>query len=340
MTTGAISPANYLNIFMQTRTLGRSGLEIGEVGLGCWQLGGGDFGPLDEETAHEILSAAKESGSNFFDTANVYGAGRSERLIGKFLQSNRDGIIVASKTGREVYPDGYSRDNLRRSIVETNENLGIATLDLLQLHCIPHAVLQRGEIFDWLRELQSEGLIRYFGASVESVEEGLTCLAQDDLVSLQVIFNPFRQKLVKELLPQARERGVGIIVRLPLASGLLSGKFNAETSFGETDHRNYNRDGAAFNVGETFAGLPFAKGVQLADKLKPHVPEGITMAQMTQRWILDFEAVSVIIPGASRPAQARENAGVSDLPPLSPELHATLSEFYQQEVHAHIRGPY
>ena len=325
---------------MQTRQLGKNGINLGEVGLGCWQLGGSDFGPLDEETAHEILTAAKESGTTFFDTANVYGAGRSELLIGKFLRENGEGIMVASKTGREVYPDRYSRENLRNSIRDTMEKLGVDSLDLIQLHCVPHEVLQEGAIFRWLRDLQSEGLIKHFGASVESVEEGLTCLAQDDLLSLQVIFNPFRQKLVKKLLPQAAARGVGIIVRLPLASGLLSGKFSAETSFVETDHRNYNQDGAAFNVGETFAGLPFLKGVELADQLKPLVPAGMTMAQMTQRWILDFDAVSVIIPGASTPAQARENAAVSKLPPLSKELHATLSAFYQNEVHSHIRGPY
>ena len=184
---------------MKTRTLGRNGFSIGEVGLGCWQLGGADFGPLDEETAHEILSSAKASGSTFFDTANVYGAGRSEELIGKFLREHGEGITVASKTGREVYPDGYSEANLRASIMETNEKLGVNCLDLIQLHCVPHPVLQDGAIFDWLRALKSEGLIKEFGASVESVEEGLTCLQHRDLLSLQVIFNPFRQKLIDEL---------------------------------------------------------------------------------------------------------------------------------------------
>jgi len=325
---------------MKTRTLGSNGFEIGEVGLGCWQLGGTEFGPLDEETAHQILSAAKGSGSNFFDTANVYGAGRSERLIGKFLREHGEGITVASKTGREVYPDGYSEENLRNSILESNEKLGLDCLDLVQLHCVPHSILRGGAIFDWLRELKSEGLIRHFGASVESVDEGLTCLEHDDLLSLQVIFNPLRQKLIEELFPRAAEQGVGIIVRLPLASGLLSGKFTTETTFGKEDHRNFNRDGACFNVGETFAGIPFEKGLQLADQLRPLVPEGMTMAQMSQRWILDFEAVSVIIPGASSPEQARENATVSTLSPLSGELHDTLQQFYLSNVHKHIRGPY
>ncbi len=325
---------------MKTRTLGTNGFEIGEVGLGCWQLGGTEFGPLDEETGHQILSAAKSCGTSFFDTANVYGSGRSESIIGKFLQKQGDGITVASKTGREVYPDGYSEENLRKSILETNEKLGVDCLDLLQLHCVPHSVLQEESIFDWLRALKEEGLIRHFGASVESVEEGLTCLKHEDLLSLQVIFNPFRQKLIQELFPRAAEQGVGIIVRLPLASGLLSGKFDAETTFGEKDHRNFNRDGACFNVGETFAGLPFEKGVELVNQLRPLVPANMTMAQMSQRWILDFEAVSVIITGASSPEQARENAAVSSLPPLSEELHHALRQFYLSNVHEQIRGPY
>lgn len=325
---------------MKTRTLGKDGWEIGEIGLGCWQLGGADFGPLSEETAQAILEGARDAGTTFLDTANVYGAGRSESLLGSFLADHGEGMVVASKTGREVYPDGYSRENLRKSIVETNERLGVDCLDLMQLHCIPPAVLEEGAIFDWLREAQSDGLIKKFGASVESVEEGLTCLQHDDLLSLQVIFNPFRQKLISELFPQAREKGVGIIVRLPLASGLLSGKFTTETTFVESDHRNYNRDGAAFNVGETFAGLPFETGVQLSNELRELVPDGLSMAQMTLRWILDFEAVSVIIPGASSPEQARENATASNLSPLSSELHEALTSFYQNKVAQHIRGPY
>jgi aryl-alcohol dehydrogenase-like predicted oxidoreductase len=325
---------------MNARTLGKNGFNIGEIGLGCWQLGGSEFGPLDEDTAHEILSTAKESGTTFFDTANVYGSGRSETLIGEFLKEHGEGITVASKTGREVYPDGYSRENLRTSTLESIARLGVQRLDLLQLHCVPHSILLDGAIFDWLRELKGEGLIKEFGASVESVDEGLTCLQHRDLLSLQVIFNPFRQKLLDELLPRAEELEVGIIARLPLASGLLSGKFTADTTFGEADHRNFNRDGACFNVGETFAGIPFEKGVELADHLRSLVPEGMTMAQMSQRWILDFPAVSVIIPGASSPAQAFENATVTKTPSLSSDLHQALRDFYREEVHQHIRGAY
>ena len=325
---------------MNTRSLGRNGYAVGEIGLGCWQLGGSEFGPLAETTAHEILSSAKNSGTNFFDTANVYGNGRSESLIGAFLKKHGEGITVASKTGREVYPDGYSRENLRKSTLESIERLGVQNLDLLQLHCVPHSILLDGAVFDWLRELKEDGLIQNFGASVESVEEALTCLQHTDLVSLQVIFNPFRQKLIDELFPRAEELGVGIIVRLPLASGLLSGKFTTETVFGEDDHRNFNRDGAHFNVGETFAGIPFDTGLKLADHLRSLVPEGMTMAQMSLRWILDFSAVSVIIPGASSSAQATENACVTKLPPLSSDLHLALRQFYREEVHQYIRGAY
>ena len=326
---------------MKTRTLGKEGFVIGEMGLGCWQFGG-DWGAMDESTADEIMSASIGSGVNFFDTANVYGSGRSEEWIGKFLADREDSVVTATKYGRgpQAYPDNYTEAGLRRAIEESRARLRVETIDLLQLHCIPMSVLAAGDVFDWLRRAQADGLIRHFGASVESVEEGMLCLGQEGLLSLQIIFNLFRQKPAEELLPRAKERGVGIIVRLPLASGLLSGKFTAATEFSESDHRNYNRDGAAFNVGETFAGLTLAKGTELTDRLKPLVPTGMTMAQMAMRWILDHDAVSVIIPGASSVAQARENAAVSALPPLSAELHRELAGLYQNGVRPHIRGPY
>jgi aryl-alcohol dehydrogenase-like predicted oxidoreductase len=326
---------------MKKRTLGKGGFEIGEVGIGCWQFGG-DFGPMEEATAFAILEAAVESGTDFFDTADVYGSGRSEELIGRFLKTCGKPITVATKVGREddLYPNLYRRETMRNSLQRSAKRLAVEVLDLVQLHCIPTSVLRDGEVFDWLRDFQSEGLIRHFGVSVESVEEGLICLEQEGLLSLQVIFNPFRMKLADELLPQAQSRGVGIIVRLPLASGLLSGKFTKETAFPVSDHRNYNAEGEYFNVGETFAGLPFQKGVELADALKEFLPPGMTLAQMTLRWILDHEAVSVIIPGASSPAQALGNASASELESLPAELHERLRMFYQAEVAGHIRGPY
>lgn len=325
---------------MNNRVFGKTGAVIGEVGLGCWQLGG-DWGTVEEETAFGILETAMDTGVNFWDTANVYGGGRSETLIGRFQKAHPGQVFVATKLGRgAIYPNGYTRAAVRQATEESLRRLGVEALDLTQLHCIPMAALQQGDIFDWLRELKQEGKIRNWGASVESMDEALVCLAQEGLASLQIIFNIFRQKPIQALFPLARAKGVAIIVRLPLASGLLSGKFTAETHFAASDHRNYNRDGQAFNVGETFAGLPFEKGVELADGLKPMVPAGLSMAHMALRWILDHEAVSVIIPGASRPDQVRSNAAASALAPLDGALHARLQAYYQEKVHPFIRGPY
>jgi len=326
---------------MNKRQLGKDGFSIGEVGLGCWQFGG-DFGQMEEDTAISIMATAVENRVNFFDTADVYGAGRSEELIGRFLKGCTTPVTVATKFGRggDVYPDNYTEYSLRSSVEGSLKRLGKDRIDLLQLHCIPIGILRKGEVFDWLRRLKQEGLVKQFGASVETAEEGLLCSKQDELLSLQVIFNVFRQKLVSELLPQARAKGIGIIVRLPLASGLLTGKFSKDTKFAETDHRNYNRDGQFFNVGETFAGISFETGVELTDMVKELLPENMSMSQLALRWILDHEAVSVIIPGASSPEQARGNAAISDLTPLPKELHQALSDLYTTSVYKQIRGPY
>ena len=323
------------------------GTPVTEVGLGCWQIGGGWGRPWDDATAQQILNAAYASGVRFFDTADVYGDGdaESERSVGRFLTGltaeQRAGVFVATKLGRSgIYPDGYTRESLRAATDASRERLGVDTLDLTQLHCIPHDELKKGDVFDWLREQRDAGLIARFGASVESCEEGLTCLEQEGLSSLQVIFNVFRQKPLEMLLPRARDKGVAVIVRLPLASGLLTGKFTRETAFAEGDHRHFNRDGAAFNVGETFAGLPYAKGVELSEAALKHFPPGLPAPQAALRWILDHEAVTVVIPGASSPAQAESNAAASDLAPLGETVHTTLADFYRAQVHAHIRGPY
>lgn len=327
---------------MKQRNYGTLQTPISEIGLGCWQFGG-DFGPMPEERAMEIMSTAANGGITFFDTADVYGTGRSESLIGKFLKSYAgDPIQVVTKFGRaaEVYPDGYSEDAMRKSVDASRERLGVDSIDCLQLHCVPPKVLEDGQIFDWLRTLKSEGAIREFGASVETVSEGLICLKQEGLASLQVIFNIFRQKLVTELLPPAKEAGVSIIVRLPLASGMLAGKYSAGTTFTEGDHRNYNKDGQAFSVGETFAGIPFGKGIELVEELREILPETMSMAQAAQRWILDHDAVTTLITGASSPEQAKENASVSELPSLDMQAHEKLSELYHSKVKKHIRGVY
>ncbi|MEM8674356.1 MAG: aldo/keto reductase [Cyanobacteria bacterium P01_G01_bin.67] len=328
---------------MKIRKLGQDGYSIGEVGLGCWQFGG-DFGDMQEETSWKIMATAVENGVNFFDTADVYGAGRSEDLIGRFIQKCSTPITVATKFGRSdrAYPKNYSQATLRSCVEDSLKRLSVESIDLLQLHCIPTEVLRQGAVFDWLRQLKQEGLIKEFGASVETIEEGLLCIEQDELLSLQVIFNIFRQKLVSELLPQAKSRGVGIIARLPLASGLLTGKFTKNTTFVATDHRNYNRDGQFFNVGETFAGLPFETGVELVETIKQDniIPEGMSMAQMALRWILDHDAISVVIPGASSPQHIQENASISDISPLGADLHQKLAAIYSNSIEEQIRGPY
>jgi aryl-alcohol dehydrogenase-like predicted oxidoreductase len=327
---------------MKQCSFNHAGVMVSEIGLGCWQLGGADWGKIDDKLAFDILGAAVDSGVNFFDTADVYGSGRSETLIGQFLKSRRDRIFVATKLGRAstLYPAHYTEANVAAATEDSLKRLGVDALDLTQLHCVPTAVMRQGDIFDWMRTLKRQGKIRQFGASVESMDEALLCLEQEGLASLQIIFNIFRQKPIDMLFAKAKAKGVAIIVRLPLASGLLSGKLAKETRFPKEDHRNYNRDGQFFNVGETFAGLPYEKAVELADALKPLVPTGLTMAQMAQRWILDFDAVTVVIPGASRPSQVSENVSVSNLPLLGADLHAILKMFYEQRVSKHIRGPY
>jgi aryl-alcohol dehydrogenase-like predicted oxidoreductase len=327
---------------MQVRQFGKTGPAVPEIGLGCWQLGGGWRDDWDDAVAQQTLQTAVDAGVRFIDTADVYGDGASERSIGAFLRKHADaGLFVATKLGRAgIYPDGYTRASLRDATLRSIERLGVERLDLTQLHCVPTDVLRQGHVFEWLRELQQEGLIARWGASVESVEEGMICLAQDGLATLQVIFNIFRQKPAEELLPRAAAQGVGIIVRLPRASGLLGGKITRAPTFRADDHRNFNRDGQHFNVGETFAGLELERGIAATERVAELVPAGMTMAQMALRWILDQPAVSVIIPGASRPDQVAANVSASALAPLPAELHAALAQVYREHVNAHIRGPY
>lgn len=328
---------------MNKRKLGKDGFEVSEVGLGCWQIGSNWGEEIDQHQAFDILSEAVENGVTFFDTADVYGDGRSERLLGAFFkETTASDIKIATKFGRQshIFPDNYTEQGLRDSVEASRKRLGVDRIDLLQLHCIPTEELRQGAVFDWLRTIKEEGKIAHFGASVESVEEGLVCLEQEGLQSLQIIYNIFRQKLTKELLPEAHARDVGLIVRLPLASGLLTGKFTRETHFSVNDHRNFNKDGQVFNVGETFAGLPYEVGVQLAQETREFCPPGMTLAEMALRWILDHKEVTTIIPGASSPEQVVKNAKASDLPSLGIDKLKYLEVFYKEKVHDHVRGVY
>lgn len=301
------------------------------------------WGDMSGPDALAILKAAATAGTTFFDTADVYGSGRSEELIGRFIKTDPGEFFVATKLGRRGdpgWPQNFTDQAIRRHTEDSLRRLGVDCLDLTQLHCIPKEELQKGDVFQSLRRLKEEGKIKSFGASVESMEEAQICLAQEGLASLQIIFNILRQKPIITIFDQAKAKDVAIIVRLPLASGLLSGRLRRDTQFAANDHRRINRDGQLFNVGETFAGIPYETGVALADEIKNLIPYGWSMAQMALRWILDYDAVTTVIPGASRPDQAGANAAASDLPPLSPEIHAKLADFYALQVAHHIRGPY
>ncbi len=327
---------------MKTRKFSKVGCEVSEVGLGCWQLGGDCWGNVSEEKAFSILSTAVDAGVTFLDTADVYGDGRSEELIGKFIKERPESLFVATKLGRRdhVFPDQFTEEKLTGCIEDSLQRLDVPTLDLAQLHCLPTEALRKGEEFEIMQKLQANGKIRNWGVSVESMEEALICLEQPGCVSLQIIFNIFRQKPIDVLFEKAKQKEVGLIIRLPLASGLLSGKMKLDQDFAENDHRRFNCDGQLFNVGETFAGLPYPKGVELSQKLAEILPNNVPMAQSAIRWILDHDAVMTVIPGASSEAQAQSNAAASDLEPFSEETHAALRKFYEEEVKEHIRGPY
>ncbi len=325
---------------MKNRTFGKTGFRNSEIGIGCWQIGS-SWGYIDDKTAMDILAAAYDDGVNFYDTADVYGKGRSETFIGKFIKG-KSGIFVATKVGRSdsTYPDKYTDKNVTECVEGSLKRLGVDCLDLLQLHCVPPEILKQGDIFELMRKLKKNGKIKDWGSSVESMDEALICLKQPDCISLQIIFNIFRQKPIDAIFEKCKKQNVAIIVRLPVASGLLTGKLSKNSTFAENDHRTFNRDGQAFNAGETFAGLPFEKGLELVEQLKPLVPKGMAIAQFALRWILDFDAVSVIIPGASRPQQAIDNAKASNFPPLDSDTHQNLKDFYESKVKSFIRGVY
>ncbi len=325
---------------MHSRPFARTARNVSEIGLGTWQLGA-EWGEVSDAEADAILGAAVERGIDFFDTADIYGAGRSEQRIGQFLQRTHAKVFVATKLGRSQdpgWPQNFELDTMRRHANASRRRLGVEALDLLQLHCVPEEVLRAGRIFDHLRTLQHEGVIRAFGASVESSEEARICLAEEGLASLQVIFNVFRQTPIETIFDSARKKQVSIIVRLPLASGLLSGKFDRDSRFGLDDHRSFNREGAAFHAGETFAGLPFERGLELVEELRGLTPPDFTLAQLAQRWILDHDVVTTIITGATRASQVCDNASCSALPHLSLQLHLLLREIWGSRARPWVRG--
>ena len=327
---------------MKYRTFGAA--PVSEVGLGCWQLGGDAWGDVSDADALAVLRTSAEAGVTFLDTADVYGTGRSEELIGRFLkEQKREHFFVASKFGRFPRPGGaanFEPETIREHIENSLKRLGIERLDLTQLHCLPMEQLRRADVWGALRALKEEGKIAHFGASVESVAEAEECLKRSDCAALQIIFNIFRQTpATSGLLDRCAKQGVAVIVRLPLASGLLAGKYTSATTFGPNDHRTFNRDGEKFNVGETFAGLGFDKGLEMIEKLRPLVPPGRTMPQLALRWCLDHPAVTTIIPGARNRAQASANAAASALPPLPADVHNKLREFFVSTVKRAVRGP-
>ena len=325
---------------MENRTFARMGRDVGVIGLGAWQLGA-DWGSVSEQDAHATLAAAVDSGVTFLDTADVYGDGRSEQVIGAFLaQRPGHGITVATKMGRRVpqEPSAYTLDNFRAWTDRSRANLGVDTLDLVQLHCPPTPVFSTDAVYDALDTLVQEKRIAAYGVSVERVDEALAAIARPGTASVQIILNAFRLKPLEQVLPAAAAAGVGIIARVPLASGLLSGKYDERTTFGADDHRNYNRHGEAFDVGETFSGVDYATGLEAVRRLRPLVPEGATMAQFALRWIVDQPGVTVVIPGARNPDQARGNAAAADLAPLPAESLAEVRAVYDELIRPQVHS--
>ncbi|WP_049893607.1 aldo/keto reductase [Halogranum rubrum] len=325
---------------MEQRTLGTTGYRVTEVGLGTWNIGG-DWGDVNDEEGREAVRTALDAGIDFLDTADVYGDGKSERNIGTVLDERDafDDVTVATKAGRRLDPHepaGYNHENLERFVDRSCENLGVDSLDLLQLHCPPTEVYYQPETFDALDELRASGRVDAYGVSVEKVEEGLKAMEYPGVETVQLVFNPFRQRPADLLFHEAKRRDVGIIVRVPLASGLLTGTIDRDTEFPENDHRNYNREGEAFDVGETFAGVPFEAGLDAVDALRPLVPETMSMAQFTLRWILSFDAVTAVIPGSTSSEHIETNVAAADLPPLSADQHQQVTQVYDDYVREHV----
>jgi aryl-alcohol dehydrogenase-like predicted oxidoreductase len=314
-------------------------MAVSAIGFGAWAIGG-FWGPVDDAESMRALHAAVDEGVNFIDTADVYGDGRSERLVGQLLRERRgETIWVATKAGRRLpaqTPEGYSRENLASWIDRSLENLGVDAIDLLQLHCPPPAVYRRLQVFSILDDLVQAGKLRYYGVSVESVDEAVDAIAHPNVQSVQIIFNVFRPKPADAFFMDAAARKVGIIARVPLASGLLTGKLSRQSVFEPDDHRQFNRQGELFDKGETFSGVPFEVGLDAIERLRPLVPAGMTMTQLALRWILMWPEVTTTIPGIKTVAQARENAAAAAKPPLSAEAMTAARKVYDDLIRAHV----
>ncbi|MEV4382456.1 aldo/keto reductase [Streptosporangium sp. NPDC049644] len=321
---------------MQQRELGRTGRRIGVVGLGAWQLGA-DWGEVGEDEALATLNAAVDAGVTFVDTADVYGDGRSEQIVSQLIK-DRPGLTVATKMGRRVVqePSAYTLDNFRAWTDRSRANLGVDTLDLVQLHCPPTPVYSSDEVFDALDTIVAEGRVAAYGVSVETCEEALTAIARPNVATVQIILNAFRLKPLEKVLPAAAAAGVGIIARVPLASGLLSGRYDESTVFAADDHRTFNRHGESFDVGETFSGVDYATGLEAVRRLAPLVPPRTTMAQFALRWIIDQPGVSVVIPGARNPAQAGANAAAAALDALPEATLQGVREIYDELIRPQV----
>ncbi|HLS04313.1 MAG TPA: aldo/keto reductase [Actinomycetales bacterium] len=324
---------------MEQRSPSRLNRDLSVIGLGTWQLGA-DWGDVEDAAASAVLDAARSAGVTFFDTADVYGDGRSEKFIGNYIKKNgSENLTVATKMGRRAdphVPEAFTLDNFRSWTDRSRENLGVDTLDLVQLHCPPTPVFSADEVYDHLDLLVDEGRIAKYGVSVETCAEALTAIARPNVASIQIILNIFRRKPLEEVLPTAKKAGVAIIARVPLASGLLSGKYDENTTFPENDHRNFNRQGAAFDVGETFSGVPFEVGLKAAREVAALTPEGLSTAQFALRWVIDQPGVATVIPGARNPVQARANAEAAAAAPLTDAQIADLEAIYDKYIREHV----
>jgi aryl-alcohol dehydrogenase-like predicted oxidoreductase len=325
---------------MNYRPLGRTGWKVSDISFGAWAIGGA-WGNVSDDESLAALNQAVDSGVNFIDTADVYGDGRSERLIAQLKKSRKDEIIVATKAGRRLPKqtvEGYSRDNLNAWIDRSLKNLSTDSLDLVQLHCPPTELYNRAEVFGMLDDLVKAGKVRHYGVSVEKVEEALKAIEYPNVQTVQIIFNCFRQKPAETFFPKAKEKRVGILARVPLASGMLTGKLRADSQFASDDHRNFNRHGEAFDVGETFSGVDYKTGLEAVEEIRQLVPPGVSMTQFALRWILMFDAVTCAIPGGKRPDQVAENCKASDLPPLSQDVMGKVKGIYEGRVKGLVHG--